>query len=157
MTEYDNKYLTLVDYFCIIGASTKEIEGAIENAKNGQTTILDPVILSRCPEIDKPSIAFPNQVTEFCLPERITTLKANEIKNLNPYKPSETVLTSSDGQSIYVVGVSFYEDLALIEEQLAEKRLKEYVLQVNKSNHIGSETASHSSESSEGGIKIKLG
>ncbi len=60
LDDYDSKYTTLVDYFCIIGASHEDTMRAIDNAKKDLKTKLDPAILTRTPEIDKPSIAFPN-------------------------------------------------------------------------------------------------
>jgi hypothetical protein len=69
-----------------------------------------------------------------------------QIKNLNQFKYSETVLTSSDGQSIYVVAVSFHEDLGIIEEAIAEKKLKEMThLKLPHAVSGDSETASNSS------------
>jgi len=67
LDEYDSKYTTLVDYFCLIGASTDDTLRAIQRAKQGQKARLEPEILSRTPSIDKPSIAFPNQVTDVSL------------------------------------------------------------------------------------------
>lgn len=60
LDEYDSKYTTLADYFCIIGASHEDTLRAIEQGKKDLKTKLDPTILTRVPEIDKPSIAFPN-------------------------------------------------------------------------------------------------
>lgn len=53
-----------MDYFCLIGASDEELQIAIQKAKKDEITFINPQILSRTPEIEKPSIAFPSQVTE---------------------------------------------------------------------------------------------
>lgn len=66
LEEYDKKYATLIDYFGVIGPPIHEIYAAIEAAKNGQKTKLSPHVLTRVPEIDKPSISFPGQIADVC-------------------------------------------------------------------------------------------
>lgn len=98
----------------MVGASDQDLTHAIQMAKEDKTTSFSPQILSRAPEIDKPSIAFPSQVTEFCFPNKMRTIRARELKNVSDFETSFVVLTSADGNSIYVIALTFYEDLSYI-------------------------------------------
>ena len=64
LEEYDKKYSTLIDYFGIIGPQLDQLYKAIESAKDGEFIKLTPVVLTRVPEIDKPSTSFPSSITE---------------------------------------------------------------------------------------------
>jgi hypothetical protein len=59
LEDYDRRYATLIDYFGIIGPSLDQLYGAIDSAKQGELLDLTPRVLTRVPEIDKPSIGFP--------------------------------------------------------------------------------------------------
>ena len=64
LEEYDKKYSTLIDYFGIIGPKIDQLYQAIEKAKTGESIKLTPVVLTRVPEIDKPSTSFSSSITE---------------------------------------------------------------------------------------------
>lgn len=66
LAEYDSKYSTLIDYVTLIGISTSEINEVIQAIKKGSMfkKLWTPSVLSKIPNIDKPSIAFPSTVTE---------------------------------------------------------------------------------------------
>ena len=64
LEEYDKKYNTLTDYFGIIGPQLDQLYKAIDSAKDGEFIRLTPVVLTRVPDIDKPSTSFPSSITE---------------------------------------------------------------------------------------------
>lgn len=67
LEEYDKKYTTLIDYFGIIAPSLDQIYTAIDLAKSEEKIRLTSQVLTRVPEIDKPSIAFPAQISDVSL------------------------------------------------------------------------------------------
>jgi hypothetical protein len=79
LEEYDKKYTTLVDYLGIIGPTMDQILKAIESAKKEECVALVSQVLTRVPEIDKPSIAFSPQITEFCGPINQRVLSEQEL------------------------------------------------------------------------------
>jgi hypothetical protein len=80
LEEYDKKYTTLIDYFGVIGPPIDQIYSAIESAKHNDLLKLTPCVLSRVPEIDKPSIAFPSMITEFSVPLPMRVLSKQEVE-----------------------------------------------------------------------------
>ena len=54
----------MIDYFGIVGPQLDQIYEAIEQAKKEKAIKLTPVVLTRVPEIDKPSTSFPNNITD---------------------------------------------------------------------------------------------
>ena len=64
LEDYDKKYNTLIDYFGVIGPPLDQLYGAIDSAKRNELLQLTPVVLTRVPDIDKPSIGFPSQITD---------------------------------------------------------------------------------------------
>ena len=42
LEDYDKKYNTLVDYFCMVGANDEDLERAIQLAKEDKTTSFTP-------------------------------------------------------------------------------------------------------------------
>lgn len=65
-----------MDYFGVIGPTLDQLYHAIEAAKQGVMAPINPQVLSRVPDIDKPSIAFPSMITEFCVPLPLRVLSA---------------------------------------------------------------------------------
>jgi hypothetical protein len=78
LEEYDKKYTTLIDYFGVIGPPIDQLYSCIEGAKAGHLLKITPQVLSRVPEIDKPSIAFPGQITEFSVPLPMKVIPVDE-------------------------------------------------------------------------------
>lgn len=64
MEDYDKKYPTLIDYFGVIGPPMDQLYGAIDSAKRGELLDLNLRVLTRVPDIDKPSIGFPSQIAD---------------------------------------------------------------------------------------------
>ena len=68
LTEFDQKYDTLIDYFAIIGFDNTQLLDLIEVSGYGkriEEIRIEPSVIERFPKIDRPKIAFPEQLHDF--------------------------------------------------------------------------------------------
>ena len=62
LTEFDQKFDTLIDYFAIIGFDNTQLLDLIEVSGYGkkiEEIRIEPSVIERFPKIDRPKIAFP--------------------------------------------------------------------------------------------------
>jgi hypothetical protein len=59
-----NRYPTLIDYFGVISVDLDKLLETIRLVKCGELIPVNPKVITRIPEIDKPSVAFPGQITD---------------------------------------------------------------------------------------------
>ena len=68
LTEFDQKFDTLIDYFAIIGFDNTQLLDLIEVSGYGkkiEEIRIEPSVIERFPKIDRPKIAFPEQLHDF--------------------------------------------------------------------------------------------